>query len=382
MLCERKDCTGCFACQNICPKKCIDFIPDDKGHVYPYINKDICINCGLCSKVCPSLNAVEQKYPITAFASWALNDTERKTSTSGGVASVFSRKVLKNNGVVFGASIGNGLIVKHIMIEKESDLYKLKGSKYVHSYIENSFSLAKEKLDLGIKVLFIGTPCQIAGLRKYLRKEYSNLLTVDIICHGVPSQQMLHEEAKGLDVDRFTFRDENGYNMQFYKGTKSISCKPMPKSFYLSAFMKGITCRESCHTCSYANEKRVSDITIGDFWGLGELKNASKEVQKGISVILPITEKGLSFVNTCSNDLFLEERAVEEAVQGNGQLKHPSKSDQGRDIFNQLYPNNTFEFSVKKATKYYSIKNIIIRRIYANPKLLDSLRSVKRKVLK
>lgn len=382
MICEKKDCTGCFACFNICPKRCIQLVPDSQGHIYPEIDKKLCINCKLCEKVCPSINKLELKYPKKCFASWAKDTIERETSTSGGLASVFSKYILEIGGVVFGTVIENDLTVNHKMITNTEELNKTKGSKYVHSYINNTFIQAKEQLEAGKTVLFIGTPCQIAGLKSYLRKNYDNLYTIDLICHGVPSQKMLKEELNQYNANSFSFRDEKGYNLSLFQDDKLIKKMSMPKSPYFYSFLHNISLRENCFSCLYARPERISDITIGDFWGLKELENTKIEKDKGISVVLPITDKGLELIKKCEDKLFLEEKHVDEALKGNNQLNMPSKKSHQTDYFNELYPKFNFDIAAKKASNYYSLKNMIIRVIYSKTKLLDLLRKVKRIIKK
>ena len=191
-ICRKEDCTGCWACVNSCLHNAISMREEKLGHLYPLVNSDKCINCGLCIKICPANNSKTLCNPKTAYAGWDKNELEYKSSTSGGAASAFARYIIKNGGIVYGCACLENVDIRHIRIDKEDDLYKLKGSKYVQSNIYDSYRSVKNDLCDNREVLFIGTPCQIAGLKSYLRKEYEKLYLVDLICHGVPSQKLFN----------------------------------------------------------------------------------------------------------------------------------------------------------------------------------------------
>lgn len=351
-ICSKKNCTGCSACYNACPKNAIEMKEDKFGIIYPVINKEKCIDCGLCSKTCPQINPVEFSEPIAAYAMFQKDSDIRSKSTSGAAATTFYMKVLDNNGVIYGANnICNGEF-KFIRITDKNELYKVKGSKYVQCYIGDCYAQAKQDLIDGKQVLFIGTPCQIAGLRCFLRKEYENLITVDLICHGVPTQKMLREELE-LHIDdcnkisKVTFR-ENEYAMKIYEGDKCIYTGRNDENYYFYRFLNGMIYRENCYTCRYAKKERVSDITIGDFWGLKSESKEFSDDSKGISVVMPNTEKGKNFVGACLNNFVYEERSVEEAVQGNTQLRHPAPRHEKFNTFMELYEKYGYEKACKK----------------------------------
>lgn len=351
MICDKNKCTGCYACYNVCPKRCISMEEDKGGSVYPEINMDECINCNLCRKTCPSINGVEFRSPKTAYAAWAIDEPERDSSTSGGVATILSSYIIENGGVVFGASIEDK-VIKHIMVDKKSDLIKLKGSKYVHSEIEDTFKEAKRELETGKKVIFLGMPCQIAGIQKYLNKDYANLFTIDIICHGVPSQKILNDYIKenlsAYDYDKISFRDKDGHNFKLLKENEIVVNIPMNESSYYVGFMKSLLNNEVCYDCPYSNGKRISDITIGDFLGLGEERNFKYDQSQGVSLILPNTEKGSVLVDKCMDKMFIEERTVSEAINGNARLRKPVIKNKNHDLFMKLYIEKGFNNAVKK----------------------------------
>ena len=378
MICSKNHCTGCYACVNACPMNCIEMIEDELGNVYPQINQDICIHCDLCKKICPSLKDVELKEPMDAYASWNKRDSIRLNSTSGGLATTFSKWILENEGVVYGAGWNHG-IVEHLRITNVAALNKIQGSKYTHSHIEYQYQNAKRDLLDNKLVLFIGTPCQIAGLYAYLQKKYDNLYTVDIICHGVPSQKLLREDVS-VDFDEVYFRDKEGFNLTGYKNGNILCKKPYYKSLYYQAFLDGVIYRENCYSCRYAQPKRVSDITIGDFWGLGELNSAQKEENKGISVVLPNTEKGKSLLEQVNKDIFIEKRSVEEAVKGNSQLQHPTIRRSATDTFVKLYTDtHDLNKSLKEVLNYDSLINRLKRFVLDSSVLMKIILKIQKK---
>ena len=184
---DKKDCCGCSACVQICPKHCIHMVADNEGFLYPQVDTTVCINCGLCEKVCPVINQNEPREPLAVYAAKINNDEIRIKSSSGGIFTLLAEKIINEGGVVFGAKFNKNWDVVHDYTETINGLEAFRGSKYVQSIIGDNFKIAKQFLNDGRKVLFSGTPCQIAGLKRYLQKEYNNLLTIDIICHGVPS---------------------------------------------------------------------------------------------------------------------------------------------------------------------------------------------------
>lgn len=383
MICDKTDCTGCFGCYNICPKNAIDMIKDEFGNVYPKINEDRCINCGLCKKVCPQLKEeLDFREPITAYAMYNKDSEKRKASTSGGAATTFYENILKNNGVVYGVSnlFGEDSF-KFIRIDNIEDLYKVKGSKYVHCYINNAFKEVKNDLINKKEVLFIGTPCQISGLKSFLMKDYENLITIDIICHGVPSQELLFEEIKSHNIDYHNvsyvfFRDENLFNFKLLGKNKEVLFEDLSSNVpYYRNFLQGNIYRENCYNCRYAQRKRISDITIGDFWGLAKNAKIYDDESKGISVIMPNTEKGLNLVNSIIDESVIEERTIDEACKQNGQLNHPMKKNEKYEI----YVNNYKKIGYKKTmNKMLNFKDKVKIKIKGNKFIYNFYKKLKK----
>lgn len=355
-ICPSNHCTGCAACANICPKQCIKMIEDSKlGHFIPNIDQEKCVDCGLCQKTCPQNSESDYRSPLQCFAAWEKDEGSYRTSSSVGAASAFSRKILQEGGVVYGCAVQQGT-VKHIRVIEEKDLVLLKGSKYVQSLIEEQLLVqVKKDLQQGLNVLFIGTPCQIDGVRSFLKiKHYQNLYLVDIVCHGVPSSFLFHSYlqkklGKNTEIGNIKFRDNTSYVLSVYgKNQEIIYSRKMQQDLFYVGFMRRLLFRDSCYQCRYARKERISDITIGDFWGIGSL-HILKKPKNGLSLILVNSEQGSSLLDKVSESFYVEERTVDEAVAGNKQLRFPSHKHFARGLFCELYKRIGFEASAKIA---------------------------------
>ena len=363
MVCEKEKCTGCFACYNICPKNAIEMCEDELGYIYPSINNDKCIHCNLCKKVCPALNNLQKNKSKQAFAMWNNNKKFRQQSTSGGIASTLYEYILKNGGIIYGCTNSVEDKFKFIRVDNINDLYLVRGSKYVHSYVNDCFKQVKNDLNDGKKVMFIGMPCQVAGLKNFLGKEYKNLYLADLICHGVPSQKLLREEAinKLGDIKniKVTFRENGEFCIKFYLKNKEMLNEKQDRSFYFLGFMKALFYRENCYTCEYANINRVGDITLGDFWGLGKddkINKYKKEEKNGISLCLVNTDKGRMMLDTIKEECYFEERKIEEAISGNSQLRNPSVKNKQYEKFRKLYSKYGYRKASQKCLKKDKLK--------------------------
>ena len=338
-LCDINKCTQCYACHNICPKQCINMKLSKDGFVIPVIDRNSCIQCGVCMKSCHIITPkVKFQTPIKNYACWTKNQKDRENSSSGGAFSVIARKVLEEEGIVFGATITEDLKIKHIAIETPKELILLQGSKYVQSFLGNTYDVVKKELKSGRKVLFTGTPCQVAGLITFLNKSYENLITCDIICHGVPSQISFDIYIDKINIKnrsiKFNFRFTKGWGFQLSRQDKKNYKHLIYPSdaYYLRAFNKGLMFSEACYKCFYARLERISDFTLADYWGLGLKIPFNHSIQKGISCLLINNKKALNFIRECS-ELEYEERPFEEIIAGNYNLTHSSKRPIGRDSY-------------------------------------------------
>lgn len=349
LICNKKDCTGCGLCAVRCPKQCIEMKPGFLGHLYPEIDQDKCIDCKLCQKGCPSLQDIVSSYPKKAFAAWSKDEEDYVTSTSGGAASVMSQYVISQGGVVYGCSVLPNIQISHIRVDNLEALHLLKGSKYVQSQIEGIIPQLRRDVKDSLMVLFIGTPCQVAAIKQLYKSIPDNLYLVDIICHGTPSSIFLKDYIqKDLKIDaaRVTnvmFRLPDAYSLCVFENDKLLYKSNNLwthhyEDLYMDTFIDGCTSRYSCNTCHYAKPERISDITIGDFWGLGN-EVSDKEIpehKNGISCVLPITEKGMLLVEAIRHCLNIYERPVTEAINGNDQLRHPKSKDWRISMFQKI----------------------------------------------
>ena len=350
-ICEYDLCTGCSACQNICPHGAIVLLPDKNGELHPQINTQICVDCGICQSRCPVNDNVRMVMPVSCYAAWNSDAKERELSASGGIAAAMYKYVIEQlAGVVYGVAWNSVLRPEYVRVDSLADLERLKGSKYVQAFVDNIYQDVKKDLQHGRWVLFVGTPCQVAGLQNYLGKNKSNdrLLTCDLLCHGVPPYDYLKAELGTIPspvlkkVINCRFRGNDQYNYCFSlwdDGKRLLYSRRGRASFYLYAFLTSITLRESCYTCRYASSQRISDMTIGDFLGLGQLEKVSVN-PANVSVVTINSGKGDGLwrdVLAATPALCCEERDYAEAVAGGGSFRTPAMKNPKRETFISYY---------------------------------------------
>jgi len=301
---EKSNCCGCEACVQVCPQQCIRFEQDDEGFYYPEINTEECLDCGLCERVCPELHQNEAQRPIEVLAAINKDEDVRMNSSSGGVFTLLANHVIDAGGVVFGVRFDEKWQAVFDCAETHEQVAAFRGSKYVQARVGNSFVRCKQLLDEDRQVLFSGTPCQIAALHRFLRKPYDNLLTVDFICHGVPSpkvwERYLDETVtEGRNaIDNIRFRDKcTGWkryslSIDFVKQKNShTQTSPFTDNMFMRAFLANLTLRPSCHHCPAKAGRSGSDITIGDFWGIDIVK-PDMDDNRGTSVVMINSTRG------------------------------------------------------------------------------------------
>lgn len=344
---DKKQCCGCEACVQICPKKCITMKMDEEGFYYPVVDTDICVNCGLCENVCPIKNVeTSNSHSQKAYVAYAKDNVLRRKSSSGGIFSVLAEQVLNDNGVVFGAALDSDLTVHHICIDCIEDMEKLRGSKYVQSRIEDTYIDVKNYLDEKRKVLFTGTACQIAGLKRYLRHEYKNLITVDVLCHGVPSVKVWKWYLRGLEkmyggkANSISFREKkNGwkrYDIKIGFDNFMIYEKLFIEDIFMRLFLKNYILRPSCYKCRYKDLQRPSDITIGDCWGIGNYMPEMDD-DKGTSVIIIHSEKGYNILEVILERLEYREAEVDKVLPPYADSRNSVKEPHDRGKFFELF---------------------------------------------
>lgn len=363
-------------CQAVCPRNAIEMVEDEYGFIYPKINESKCVNCDLCKKTCAYMNPKRMNDDKTVYVAASKNDENLKKSASGGVFFELANSIIFDDGIVYGVSMefeNDKLTPKHIRVDNQEDLKKLQGSKYVQSECGNIYKSVKKDLIEGRKILFSGTPCQIEGLKSFLKyKEYENLFLVDIICHGVPSRKMFQDYINNFEVKNnckvkeFYFRDkEKGWGLFFkviYKKNGKIEkiVKPSYESSFYQLFLDSSIYRENCYECPYAIENRNSDLTIGDFWGINqEYPDININSTKGVSCIIANTIKGINVIEKYGSNLFNMNSEFEKVAKHNHQLNNPSKLPRERKKLLSLYKKKGYAILEKEYIKTRFIKNYI-----------------------
>lgn len=362
-----RDCMGCHGCMNICPKKCISMESDKEGFFYPEVDYDLCINCNQCINACPIINKTIVDIGPLVYACINKNEEVRLDSSSGGVFTLVAEYVIDKGGIVFGASFNDKFELEHNYVKTKEELSKLRGSKYLQSKIGNSYNQAKYFLDSGIQVLFTGTPCQIAGLKSFLgKKNYNNLMTIDIICHGVPSPEVWRKyvEFREIEADSQTqgisFRQKNEgwkrYSVSFLFKNNTEYRRTLSEDLYMRAFLKDVCLRPSCYDCEFKTLNRQSDITLADFWGI---ENVLPEMDddKGTSLIFINSKTGREIFYSISNEMKFKEVDINEAIKYNPSAIKSVLENPNRDKFF----SDLWKLEFDKLVKKYCTDKLIIR---------------------
>ena len=332
-LCSPEQCTGCMACVNSCRHQAIVIYTDEKGFYRPIAIEENCIDCGACSNVCPAISSKSFFSPIiSTYACWSKDEQIRRNSSSGGLFSTIAQSVIQNGGIVYGVKLSQEMEAVVSSSDLEKSISPFVGSKYVQCHISNhTFRDVKKSLDSGKQVLYTGTPCQIAGLKHFLKKEYRNLLTVDFLCHGVPSPKLFKEYIKWLEnqyqkkITNFQFRDKKKswhlFNMliRFHDGTYCE--KYRNDDYFFQLFLNNYTLPDSCFKCLYTRPERVSDITMGDYW---ININKIKDDDKGLSVAIINSEKGQILFEQCKDVIKYQLLKREDVIKKYSYLNYPS----------------------------------------------------------
>ena len=341
VLNEKQDCCGCTACVERCPKQCITMQEDEEGFLYPHIEESICIDCGLCEKVCPVINQAGPRKPLKVYAAKNPDEKIRMQSSSGGVFTMLAEKIINDGGAVFGAKFNKNWEVVHDYTETIDGLAAFRGSKYVQSNIGNCYIKAEQFLKDGRKILFSGTPCQIAGLNLFLKKEYNHLLTIDVVCHGVPSPIVWRDYIKSISksnpVLSVTFRDKSTGWKNY--STKYVMINTEVKHYsiddnHMQGFLLNLYLRPACYACPSKCGKSMSDITIGDFWGI-QNHYPDFDDDKGTGLVLLNTEKSIQLYKTLHIDN--TETTYQQAYAGNPAMEHSAKGTKQRVEFWKEY---------------------------------------------
>lgn len=366
---DKKDCCGCHGCMNACPVDAIEMVEDLYGFKYPQIDESKCINCGLCKKVCPIINIKNIKNEPKAYACYNKNEEVRLNSSSGGIFTLLAENIINKGGIVYGAAFDNEFMVKHIRIDNVNKIDKLRTSKYLQSQIDNTYKRCKNDLDEGKIVLFTGTPCQIEGLISYLGKDFDNLYTQDIVCHGVPSPKVWQQYLKfrnklyNDEVTSVNFRNkDNGWRNYNYKISYKNHTYKVNHSddLYSRAFLANIDLRDSCYDCKFKKLNRLSDITLADFWGVQNVIPKMYD-KKGTSLISINSEKGKKLLDSIIDNIIIKEVDFNVFEKYNPSFCKSSSLNKNRDNFMNEINDYNFDKVVNKYIKKETIKRILKR---------------------
>ena len=351
-------CTGCSCCAGACPVKAISMQADREGFLYPKIDVDICVNCNQCEMVCPvsHISEIRTENPV-AFAAWTKRTGVRSNSSSGGIFTEIATEILRQGGIVFGASFDEHFSVRHIGIETESDLDRLRGSKYVQSEIGMAYFDARKYLIAGRTVLFTGTPCQVAGLYRFLGKEYGNLYTQDIICHGVPSPLVWQtyikhrEDIASAKMCKAGFRNKKyGWrisSIQCIFSNKTEYIQKHTNDLYMQSFHHNLCLRPSCYQCAFKTKNRISDITLADFWGV-EKVCPEMDDDKGTSLVILHSSRGKELFQRIAGTLHCREVELEDAIRYNTAMTQSATLSADRNAFIKCVIENGFHKQTKR----------------------------------
>lgn len=312
---KTNQCCGCSACVSICPKECLTLNADKNGFLQVKLSKHNCIECGLCEKVCPVLNQREEKeLEIEAFAVKNTEESQRKASSSGGVFIALANQVIEEGGVVCGAKFDKDFQLIHDFAQTKEELKPLMGSKYLQSDMKDCYKKVKNYLLQERLVLFVGTPCQIMGLKLFLRKEYNNLLAVEVVCHGVPSplvwKKYLEEVSKRKkislnEIENISFRNKDKswrvFNLKIEGKGKTILKESLHDNLYMRGFLQNLFLRQSCHNCLAKNFNSMADLSLADYWGIDRF-HPEIDDNKGVSAMILYNKK----IKLDFNKLFLD----------------------------------------------------------------------------
>jgi len=368
----KQNCTGCWACFNVCPVKVIRMELDDEGFMYPVVNSIKCTGCGLCQEKCPVIKESKNESLVEPliYAAWSNDNETRLVSSSGGIFSEIARKVLNERGVIFGVRFNKDFIVEHAFCKDEQSLSELRGSKYIQSHVGDAYLKSIKSAKQGNLVLFVGTPCQIAALNKFVEGEdfSSKVITCDLICHGVPSEIIFKEYLKSLsnkykgNLVNYSFRDKShgwdkfSIHAEFDNGKMYIKEHKFDP-FYIG-FLKNLYLRPSCYHCRFSRVPRVADITLGDFWGIQkELKD-----QRGVSLVSCNTKKGEDFLNLITSITKVLVSITDMNLSNKRFVNGELKMNNQRNAFYNLLTERGFKVAARQYLRGPSAFQKVLRR--------------------
>lgn len=374
-------CTGCYACANTCPRDCIRMEENVEGFWFPKIDSAKCVSCDLCEKACPVLNPIpidKTADDVKVYALVHKDDEIRRNSSSGGAFSAIAEYVLSQGGVVFGAAFDENFDVHHICVDNAADMHKLRGSKYVQSRIGDAYKQAKAHLKAGRLVFFTGTACQTSGLIGYLGRDYDNLITQDLICHGVPSPMAwrkylkLREQLEKSRTEHIFFRDKtfgwHNWHVAFRFQNGSEYKQNQRDDMMTCAFLRGKISRECCYDCPFKQKYRLADFTLADYWGIEKIAPELDD-DKGISSCYVNSTKAEKIMEAIAPKVMLQEMSLDTAVAHNEAMIESEKMRSDRAAFLRDLSRKSFDMVYGKYIYQFGLGTRIrwtLRRLLGN----------------
>ena len=352
---DKSKCCGCTACVHTCATGCIKMVADAEGFHYPQVDEGKCIDCSLCEKVCPVMNRSATGHIQKVYALKNQNERVQMRSSSGGVFYALAKSFLAR-GIVYAAAFNESFVLEHRAVKDENDLENFIGSKYVQSDLKNSFAEIKEHLKSGREVLFVGTPCQVAGMKDYLKEDYKGLVTADFICHGVPSPKVFEKYKAFISNNKslrcISFRDKThgweNYSMKFTFDDGSNQTIGKNEDLFLKGFFDNLFLRPSCYHCAFKSENKYSDFTLGDFWGIKEIDAAFYDAG-GVSSLLINSQKGMAFFEEIAQTFHLKEVDFEDISRTNSALLNSANPSNMRRYFFKNFDKKPIEKLLKES---------------------------------
>ncbi len=379
VLKNKADCSGCTACVDSCPKKCIEMKQDSEGFYYPVIDEERCIDCGLCRRICPSVQGIKADAEPQAYVGYSTEKQLRKNSSSGGIFGALAEQIVSAGGHVYGAAFDKDFTVRHTVANNKEELAALRTSKYVQSDVRGLFPEIEEFLKNGETVYFSGTPCQVEGLLSYLGKEYDNLYTQDIVCHGVPSPKawsaylgLIKGEKKSV-----SFRDKK-YGWHYFsmriRTNKKKHVKRLDEDTYIRLFLDNVILRPSCHACHFKKDIRRSDLTLADCWNSESLGLSLKDDDKGLSMIFANSEKGKKLLASLDNSLVLEEVDYSKALKTQSAATSSVRMTEQRTVFFESAQIKGYEATIRDWYQKNPVSSLRKKIIYLKTKLRNIIK--------
>lgn len=379
---EKNKCCGCNACAISCPKKCIELQPDSEGFLYPKIDRERCVNCGKCQNVCPVLNIKKEDAEPECYVGFSNDCAVRKQSSSGGIFTELAKRIIENDGIVYGAGFDSDYGVEHFAVSTKEEISLLRGSKYVQSRMGSVYGEIKDHLKHGKLVYFSGTPCQVAGLYSFLGCRPDNLITQDLICHGVGSpmvwQKYLEQYGK---IKKAEFRNKK-YGWHYFsmhiETEKKRIYKRLDEDAYLRLFLDNLILRPICYDCPVKKSRSKADITLADCWSPHKVTDAVVDYDEGLSLMIANTAKGKHWIESLGENASLYLVDTQKALNSQNALSQSVRSPEQRDVFFSEINQKGFSEACKNQQDSSLLRTVKTRYIFMKTRVRYTLQNIRK----